>query len=210
MHDADGIRWTDEDMYDYLTAACRQLVLLRPGARAVTESVKLSAKSTRQSIPTGGFQLIDIVRNMGADGDTPGYPVQLTERDALDDANTAWHMDGPEDEIDNYTYDEANPTVFYVTPPPSDSVFVEMVYSKSPDRIEAMDDPVVIDNAYEEALYKYIMHKAFCTDDASPADFQKSAQYLSRFYLDLGEVDKAKIAYSPNRQFQPYNGQGGA
>ncbi len=195
-------------MFDYLTSACRELVSLRPDTRAVTESVKLAAGSTRQTIPAGGFRLLDIVRNMGADGETPGYPVQITDRDALDDANTSWHMDDPEDEIDNFTFDDTNPTVFYVTPPPADSVFVEMVYSKSPARIEDMGDPIVVDEAYEGTIRKYMMHRAFCTDDAAPTDFQKAAQYLSQFYLSLGEEAKAKIAFTPNRQLQPYSGQG--
>lgn len=208
LHDNDGVRWTDEDLFDYLTASCRELVNLRPDARAVTESIELIANSTRQSIPAGGYKLIDIVRNMGADGKTPGYPVKITTRDDLDDSNAGWHMDDPTDEVDNYTFDDANPTVFYVTPPPDESVFVEIVYSKAPPEIESVDDDIVVDEAFEESLRKYMMYQAFSEDHADPADIQKAASYLSQFYLSLGEEAKAKIAFTPNRQLQPQNGQG--
>lgn len=209
LHDEDAVRWKDSDMYDYLTAACREVVNLRPDTRAVTESVKLVDNSTRQSIPDGGFRLLDIVRNMGSDGNTPGYPVKVTGRDDLDDSNASWHMDDPADEIDNFSFDEANPTVFYVTPPPAESVFVEMVYSKAPAKIESMDAIIEVDEAFEETIRKYMMYLAFSMDHADSNGMNKASSYLSQFYLSLGEEAKAKIAFTPNRQLQPGYGQGG-
>lgn len=204
LNDSGYVRWTEQDLFDYLTASQRELVNLRPDARAVTESVKLVANSTRQPIPAGGYKLLDIVRNMGADGSTPGYPVTITTRDALDDSNASWHMEVSADEIDHYTYDDTSPTVFYVTPPPSSSVYVEMVYSKAPSEITSVDDDIEVDDAFEESLRKYMLYLAFSLDHADPSDIQKASSYLSQFYLSLGEEAKAKIAFSPNRQI---NGQ---
>lgn len=204
LHDVGFVRWSEQDMFDYLTASQRILVLLRPDAKAVTESVKLTVNSTRQAIPAGGFKLLDIVRNMGADGNTPGYPVTLTTRDALDDSNINWHGDDPADEVDHYTYDDANPTVFYVTPPPSYSVNVEMVYSKAPSEVESMDDDIEVDESFVETLREYMLYLAFDKDHSDPADRQKASTHLGQFYLSLGEEAKAKIAFSPNRQI---NGQ---
>ena len=63
LQDNTGVRWTDGEMFDYLSDAQREIANLRPDATAVHSNVQL-ATGTEQSIPTDGLRLIKVVRNM--------------------------------------------------------------------------------------------------------------------------------------------------
>lgn len=199
LKDVKYVRWTLANHYEFLTDAQRAVVLLRPGANATTVPLLLTQDSTRQSIPSGGYQLIDVVRNMGADGTTPGEPITLTDRESLDTSNSAWHTGAAQSEIENYTFDDRNPAVFYVTPPPAANVQVEIVYSKAPAAIAAVGDSLEIDDNYVPAVLEYHLYRAYGVNGAMQ-DFERSMTNLRNFYLLMGEIEKARLVYSPNNE----------
>lgn len=203
LNDINHVRWSEATLLDYLTAAQRMIVSLRPMANAVTLSDHLlEGGNTLQHIPAGYYTLIDVVRNMGQDGFTPGLPITVVERDTLDDANSNWHTETGSTVIDNYTYDERNPTSFYITPPASTEtdVFVEIVVSKAPARVGAVTENVEIDDVFEEAIREYMMYLALSQNSDSAYDREKAKAHLQTFYLSLGEDLKARILTSPNEQ----------
>ena len=63
LQDNTGVRWTDGEMFDYLSDAQREIANLRPDATATHANVQL-ATGTEQTIPTDGLRLIKVVRNM--------------------------------------------------------------------------------------------------------------------------------------------------
>lgn len=202
LHDPSYARWTQAMHFRFLTDAQNALVILRPDAHAVTAPIQLAASNTRQAIPSGGYKLLDIVRNMGAAGTTPGAPVTVVTRTSLDEANSAWHTDPASATVDHFCIDERNPTIFYVTPPPNAACYVEMVYSAPPAAITAMADLIGVNDVWSPALLQYQLYRAFSVNHASQADAQKAVAFLQSFYLILGETDKAKALYSPNMQKQ--------
>jgi hypothetical protein len=192
------VRWPMEELSGYLTEAMRTVVLLRPDANAVTLPVLLEPGSTRQSIPKDGARFLNIVRNMGADGQTPGLPVTSVAMDDLNATSLSWHAAEVSSVVDHFVFDEAVPTLFYVTPPPTGSVYVDLAYARIPGRVEDLEQVLELNPVWAEPLREYVMFRAYGRNDASVEDMSKAERHLSRFFLILGEEAKAKLAFSPN------------
>jgi hypothetical protein len=192
------VRWPLSELLGYLTDAMRTVVLLRPDANAVTMPIPLLAGSTRQAIPVDGARFLGIVRNMGSDGLTPGLPVTPVSMDDLNSTSLSWHAAELSDVVDHYVFDDAVPTLYYVTPPPGPSVYVDLSYARIPGRVEGGDEELELSEVWSEPLREYVMYRAYARNDGSAEDMSKSERHLSRFFLILGEEAKAKLAFSPN------------
>lgn len=192
------VRWGVADLLEYLGDAMRVVVLLRPDANAVTVPVLLSTGSTRQAIPVDGARFIGVVRNMGADGQTPGLPVSLIKREDLDAANQGWHVEAFSEVIDHFVFDDAVPTIFYVSPPPASGVWVDLSYARLPLPPRAAGDVLPLSEIWAEPLREYMMYRAYTRNDSSSEDLAKGERHLSRFFTVLGEESKAKLVFSPN------------
>lgn len=200
LGDAAHTRWSVASLLEFIADAERYTVLLRPDAYSKVEAVKLVAGSTRQSIPAGAVRFLGITRNMGADGLTPGLPVTLTQRDALDEANSSWHTEAGSETIDHYVFNEKTPTQYSVTPPPADSVYVELEYAANPPDLETEDDILALDDIWMEPLREYVLYLCYSDNATNMQERSRAEWHLQKFYVALGEEAKAKIVYSPNAE----------
>lgn len=198
LRDRKYVRWTKEDHYKFLTAAKRSLVIARPDAKSITRSVRLAPYSTRQEIPEDGFALIDIVRNMGADGLQPGYPVSVVGKADIDAAIMNWHYGESSSQVDNFCFDERNSRFFYVYPVPGDLVHVEMVFSQYPTIVTGDDDVIDVEDVFYEPLLAYCLYRAFSVNNDSSADMEKAKSYLASFFTMIGQESQAAGMVSPN------------
>lgn len=194
-------RWSDDDLVLFFNNAVLQLCLVRPDATAKTVPVQLSA-GTKQALPADGLRLIDLPRNMGADGLTPGAAILKAERAQLDMYNRNWHTDAAAAVVKNYLYDDKNPKVFYVTPPVTGTVYAEMVYVAAPARavtasIGATNIPV--DDVYYGALKDWMLREAYQVE-LSIVSEQRARTYERSFYQSLGLKYQTDRAVSPNTQ----------
>ncbi|TVM35607.1 DUF6682 family protein [Oceanidesulfovibrio marinus] len=197
LNDPGRVRWTLAGLFGFLTAAMRQTVLLRPDAYAAVEVMLLTPGTTRQSIPDGAVRFMGLVRNMGSDGATPGFPIPATTREALDASMATWHQAASGDAIDNFTFDPDTPTIFYVTPPPGENVYVEIEVAKNPMKVTALTDALPLPDVWAEPLREYTLYRCYGVNAASATDGARAAQHLQQFYLVLGEEAKAKALRSP-------------
>jgi hypothetical protein len=200
LNDAGHVRWSVATLLEYITDAQRYTVLLRPDAYSKVEAVQLAANSTRQTIPAGAVRFLGVVRNMGLDGQTPGLPVTLTQRDALDEANSGWHTEGGSLVIDHYVFNEDTPAVYYVTPPPAAGVHVELEYAASPATLASEDDLLALDDTWSEPLREYVLYLCYTNNATDSQERSRAEWHLQKYYLALGEEKKAKIIYSPNAE----------
>ncbi len=194
------VRWPQADLLEYLTDAMRVVVLLRPDSNSVTVPVLLDTGSTRQAIPADGARFLSIVRNMGADGSTPGLPVTPIKREDLDAANADWHEDAFSTVVDHFVFDDTVPGIFYVSPPPAEGVYVDLSYARIPELVESPDAVLPLSAIWAEPLREYMMYRAYTRNDSSTDDLGKGERHLSRFFTVLGEESKAKLVFSPNFQ----------
>jgi len=131
----------------FLPAACSRVaaIKLAPGTRQSIEKILIAnCKPAEGGTPPAdiyGTQLLDVYRNMGADGLTPGRVVRNTERRVLDSQSPTWHtVIGAA--VSSYMYDPATPRYFLVTPGvPVDGLWVEAAFTAQPTRIPAGGAP---------------------------------------------------------------------
>lgn len=213
LNDADNATWPLDDLRAYLSEGQRAAVLLRPEVNPDTRTVQL-VPGTRQSIPSDAYLLLDVVRNMGADGRTPGRVVTPSERSALDKPDPDWQKaENADDDVVNWMYDIRNRKTFYVSPPqPDPANHLEIVVAGSPPQIltEAQsiltpdareaaglsrDDALGIDDIYEPALICYVLHRAFAKDTSHEgATGGRSSMYMQWFVgLITGNADQKDI-----------------
>lgn len=175
-------KWTETELLGYLNEAQRTVVLVLPESNMVSTTINL-VEGTKQTLPTDGYRLLDITRNMGNNGTTPGNAVRAIERSTLDQTTPNWHTANPDSEVEQFIYDIRNRKTFYVQPPqPSSSRgSVEVIYAQIPGDV-AIGDTIALDDIYQPAIVAYMMYLAYMKD--SMANMNKIAvarEHLERF-----------------------------
>lgn len=205
LNDSDMVHWSEAELLRYLSDAQRQVVSERPDAHTEAESVLLVA-GTRQVLPTGMMRLIDVPRNMGADGLTPGAPIQIIRREVLDTLVPTWHSGDTSTEVTYYAYDNRHPRYFYVYPPSAGGVYVECLGSTEPLELDASSASLDIPVLYANAVVSYAAYLAFSKDAISAINQQKAANAFASYERALGDKAEADILFSPNRNAPPEPG----
>lgn len=189
LQDAAFTRWPVAELLGYLNEGQAEIALYKPNASIVNGSFQLAA-GTKQALPSGGLMLIDLVRNMGTDGLTPGNAVRQVARGVLDAQVPSWHLTTASATVKHYMYSLEDPTRYYVYPPqPAASQgYVEVIYGATPVDVAANANPVLLPSGaisvadiYAPALFNYVMHRAYTKDAEYAADAQLSAQFYQSF-----------------------------
>lgn len=187
---------------DYLNDAQRAVVLARPDANAVTESVLLAA-GTRQTLPSGGLQLLDASRNMGTTGTAPGDTVRFAERDVQDMVSRRWHKAQVGTTIRDVFYnDKKDPLVYWVTPPVGSgvSVYLEISYAKVPTAVTNADAGAInISDAYAAPLQMWMLYRGFSLATQAMNQFQRAQSYFAAFFNLLNVKMRNDMFFSPNQ-----------
>jgi len=214
LQDTGAVRWSASELLDWLNMGQVQIVTVKPDAVSIVAEMRLVAGKTRQSLPNGtasfpdasgatlrsGIKLLDIVRNMGSDGKSPGRAIQIVDRKFLDQVDPFWHSGGPSTTIYNYTYDEKTPRIFYVTPPvhATVNVWVELVYTPVPTPLTSSDDYIELSDEYEPILLDYVLFRALSKQIDSADALQKAVAYYQAFMGALERYGVTEIEADPN------------
>lgn len=196
LNDADGVRWLDNELIGWINDGQRVIALVRPDACVSNTSVTLAA-GTKQTIPGDGLRLLDVVRNLNADG-SGGRVVRHVDRDILDTQNVNWHTETGQAVVKNYVYDNRDPKTFYVYPPALNTAKLEIVYSKNPTDATTTGSTLAIADIYADPLLNYVLHRAYSKDAEFAQNFQLSTAYLQIFQSMLGLKTTKDAAFSPD------------
>src|SRR5215471_1724821 len=90
-------RWTDDELLRWLSDGQRTIVAIDPSLGYGAVALKLDPGSL-QHLPDGGFMLLNIQRNLGLDGATPGRAVTVISQENLDAQDPDWHA-SPRSEV---------------------------------------------------------------------------------------------------------------
>lgn len=196
LTDSDGSRWTDSELLGWVNDGQRAIALVRPDASVADTAVSLVA-GTKQSIPANGLRLLDVMRNMNADG-SGGRSVRNVDRDILDTQDFNWHSTTQAQVIKNFVYDNRNPKIFYVYPPAAVGAILEIIYSQNPTDCDTTSSTIFLADIYAEPLLNYVLYRAYSKDAEFAANAQLSASYLAVFNSMLGIKTKKDASYSPD------------
>lgn len=192
--DSSAYRWTDAELIDAINDAQGLIAIHRPDAFPVDEVATLVAGS-KQSIPTGGYRLLDVIRNIGSDGTTPGRAIRPTDRDTLDAYDPYWHTNTKKSEVKNFLYDERNVNVYYVNPPTNAGVKVQILYAKRPTTLTATGNDLAIADAYFEAVVLFVLFRCYAKEADFAGNAQLAGNYLSLFASLLGIKLQKDVAF---------------
>ena len=192
-------QWLEARWLVALNDAQKCIVNIKPDANVNNESVILVA-GTKQTIPTNGTQLISISRNMGTGGSTAGAAILQTSIDVMDALVSDWHSATASAVVDDYMFDDRDPTRFYVSPPQPASNFgyVDIVYSIPPTDIASTSTAISLTDNYRTAYKLYAKYSAYSKDADYTANPQRATDYYQQFLRELGVREQNETKDSPN------------
>jgi hypothetical protein len=198
LADSEHARWSRSFLLELTNDALRQVVLVRPDAAARIEALKL-APGSMQRLPSGSGLLLDVIRNMGSDGTSPGAPIRKCMSDDLDIAAPERHVQAGTGTIDEYMYDLRTPTSFQVHPavPESPAVYVEIAHVAAPAPL-AEDENLPLSEIYAGPILDWILHRAYLADSDSPNGRSRAEAHYEAFFRVLGEKSQSDIALAGN------------
>ena len=182
--------FSDTQLLDLYNLANKKIVTLQPAAYTTIDIVLLAA-GNKQSIPADGIAIMDVRRNFGTDGQTPGRVVRQVEPLSMQSLVPTWATDTQQ----AYAYDwwPAKRTEEYYVHPPSDGTnYVEIDIAKTPPATvwdagglwQSATSP--LNDSYVDAQINGMMYQAYDDDTDIPGNTPRSALYYGRFLQALG------------------------
>lgn len=198
LQDTTGIRWPDtSELLGWLNDGQREVLVYKPNANVVNKSVALTA-GTKQKLPTDGVQLIDVVRNMGTNGTTPGRSVRIAMREILDAQQPDWHAETPTASVKHYMYTPFDPKTFYIYPPSNGTNQVEIIYSGVPADLPTLATTISLDDIYSNALVDYILYRAYSKDSDYAANPERAGAAQAAYTASLTGKTQGEVIVNPN------------
>lgn len=188
--DTTNVLWSATELLDYLNAGISAIVAAKPDVSVTTGNITLSANTPKQTLPTGGIQLLDIIRNAAS----PYTAIRQIERNHLNHIDVDW-ANTTGSVVKHFSYDKRNPKVFWVYPVPSSGISIEAVYAVMPTRLTLASENIPIDDIYENALYFFILALAYAKN-AKRGDLFKAQAYFGAFANSIG-VRQVQYVFSP-------------
>lgn len=197
MKDDDHTRWSLAERIRWANEAMGAILTRRPAAFATT-TIKDLVAGTHQTVTSA--QVLDVIRNIGANGTTPGRSIRRTDRQLLDDSNPEWHKLKQKGEIRSYTFDDRVPKTFYCYPPAIAGTKVEVLEAVLPPEVAEDDADGEFDIGFEylEAVVNYVCYRAN-SKDSEDANAQVAGSFYSAFETSLGNQSQAGVNVSPNQ-----------
>lgn len=198
IQDETNIRWPPEELLDWLNDAQREIVRIKPDAFAKNEARQLT-QGTKQELAPDGIALIDVPRNMGIDGQTPGKVIRQIPRRQLDDQRPDWHSQDPAQEVDHFMFDSRDPKHFYVWPPSDGNGYAEQIYSSAPDEVtDPESETITLDDVYANTILDFILYRAYMKDADYAGNAQRAAAAYNSFLQALGLQGQVQAIVNPN------------
>jgi len=197
LQDTTGARWPEPELLRYLSDAQREVVLHKPDASSDNRVIPCVA-GTRQTIPADGLRLLDVVRNMGTTGNTPGDAVTVIGRGVLDSQRRGWHSEPGGTSIDHFIYDARDPKTFYVFPPMSATPGqLEVILSVAPADVTAVGNELSLDPIYSNVLIDYVLYRAYSKDADFAANLERALTHYQAFAQSVGIKAQNAVRYGP-------------
>lgn len=205
LQDPTNIRWPQAELLDWLNDGQREVALYKPNV-FVKNATQLLVTGTKQSLPADGVSLVDVVRNMGTNGTTPGGAIRAVSREILDAQVSNWHSSTASATVKHFVYTPLDPKNYYVYPPQptTNQGYVEVIYVAAPTDATLVST-ITIDDIYMTALLNYILFRAYTKDAEYANNAQLAAQYYTAFQGALTGKAAAEAVSNPNQALMPFN-----
>jgi hypothetical protein len=203
LQDDSAVRWTEPELLGWLNDAQREVVLLKPDSFTTSATFNLAA-GTKQSLPALGITLVDITNNVTSAGVAVSDVVREVAREILDAQIPGWHSITKTIYAKFYTFDPRNPKQFFVYPPNTGAGYVDLVYASAPGALTANTETIKLDDIYANAIFDYILYRAYSKDAEYAANTQRAAASYQSFMQSLGLKEQAEMRAEPQSAMKPH------
>ena len=197
------VRWTQQNLLDYLNRALIQVGTFRPDA--FTSSVTLTLVAGAQQTLPAAYSTLKSLDYNASTSNCPGAPITETNLDLLRAffKKPCGPSGGAADyRVTSYAYDIRNPHVFYVSPPvPDDAAGLQVTgtaVSPAPQYVIGdigANTVIAIDQKYENAIEAWMLYEAYSIDTESTSSRQTKLDNYGAFFKTLGIEYKQESAY---------------
>jgi len=207
LNDVGKITWIETSLLEYINSAVEVIASFRPDASSIITTMQMVA-GTKQTLPASALRLLEVTRNMGSAGTTPGRVIRGVEHEAISLFNSNWHSQAQVVEVKNYAYNEKNPRTFYVDPPSDGTEFVEISISIVPTPVNDGQDVLGLKDIYRMHVVQWCMFRAYSIEVDSASSQNRAAAHEKSFYQLMGKKFERDILFSPSVEVQEAQGGG--
>jgi hypothetical protein len=191
LTDTKHVRWPLDELRIWLNDAQRQIVLQKPNALEITETLAMQAGSYQQ-LPAGTTALIRTIRNT-----VSGTKITPIDRQLLDATVPGWHEGTETVDVVHVMQDQADPSAFWVYPPNTGAGQIEAIVGKlAPDVPRPSTRPDVLASyeiyvmpfidLYMGPMVDFLMFRALNKDIHIPAAAARAQAHYQSFATALG------------------------
>lgn len=198
LQDSTNVRFPNDELLKFFNDAQKEVVLHRPDANMQNVNNFSCVAGSKQTIPTTGLRLVDVVRNVG------GRAITQVDRKILDETLPNWHETTADAtrKIEHFIFDPADPKHFYVYPKATTAFDLEIVFSAAPSDISISDfstdtNTISVDDVYANSLLDYILYRAYQKDSEFAGNAQRSMMHYQGFTNALGVKTQVDAAVTP-------------
>jgi hypothetical protein len=189
LQDVLKVRWSESELLWWFNDGRREMAMALPAEFSQRVNLTL-AVGTLQTLPADCYRFYRLSANLlDASPRVAGKAVTLVEQRMLDAMNPNW-ADGVAypfgKEVLHYTYDEAEPGIFYVFPGNDGTGMVEATISALPADVAGLDVPIGVRDIYANAMVDYLLYRAYAKDTDEPANAQRSSAHYAGFMNAIG------------------------
>ena len=204
-------QWPESELLGWLNDGMLAILQYRPDAFTAVRTEQLVV-GTRQAVPSADLRLLDVPRNMGISGVTPGRAVRYMDRSDLDLINPTWHNATPGATVRHWIYDQRVPRIWWCYPPqPTTSRgFVELFVSATPTpmTIASIDGAsstslLPMEDTWLNVLLQWTVYRAFSKDNEYTQPGGKASLALNEFLVSLGVKTVTHVRFDPKKSKPP-------
>lgn len=192
LSDTAGDRFPASELVQYLNMGQRDIRSARPDVTATTQAVALVA-GCKQSIPEGAASLIDITANAGT---TSKERITLVPMGLMDAQAPNWRSESQATKIQHFMHDARLPRVFYVYPPATAGVLVDLEASMMPQDVpppsstgkpfSTVSGNISLPDFCESALLSMTLHYAYLKEGELGGNMDLAQLHMSKASAMLG------------------------
>ena len=205
LQDTTSVRWPVSELVRYLNDGQREVVLYRPDATIKSATVACVA-GAKQSLPTDGAKLIDVIRNSASAGTNKA--VRMVAREVLDAQIPNWYGLTGELDVVHFTYDPRDPKTFFVYPPALTTTRVDITYSAFPTDITEpaagstygdVSGNLDLPDIYGNVVTDYILYRAYSKDSEYAGNAQRAQAHYGAFANALNIEVQGTTGVAPTK-----------
>lgn len=196
--DESNDEYSEQNLVELYNLAINEIVNLVPSSSTDTRSWKMSPTS-QQVIPADAVGLVDVLVNMGTDGETPGAAIRESSLKIMKSLLPGWETVTPDAVIEHFIRIPESKTEFYIYPRSDGSnwLMAELVVLPAQllwDAGELWKVAVIgVDDTYSHAVINGMVYIAYDDDSDMPGNTPRSELFYRRFLQDLGLRDQRMV-----------------